>query len=391
MHAAQSAIAYDVAVIGAGPAGATAARQLALRGMRTVVLEKERLPRYKTCGGGIVLRAARTAELPVDSIGQREWNAAELHFHDADLHFVVRREQPILWTTMRADFDARLCDAAIRAGAEIRDATRVVALDTTPAGTRVVTECGDVHARLVVAADGAASRTARWAGWGPLDACIPALEVEARVAPDVLRRFAGAVRFDFGTIPGGYAWTFPKETHLSIGILCARRGRVALRRTLLQYARLLHVPLDAASEWHGALIPIAPRRSFARGGVFVCGDAAGLVDPVTCEGISFALRSGALLADALVESAGDPADAGFLCHASLRGEVRSELRLARVLAEVLYRRMAMRDWMFRRFGAHLCDAMLDVITGARTYRDLLATPKYYGKLLRRSLGSAARR
>ena len=382
---------FDVAVIGAGPAGAAAARHLATRGAQVVLLEKEKLPRYKTCGGGVVLRAARAANLPLEAVRRLALDAAELHFHDTDLHFEVRRERPILWTTMRADFDARLCDAAAAAGAAIRDASGVRALEVTEAGARVRTEHDDVHARFIVAADGATSRTARWAGWGRIDACIPALEVEVEAAPDVLQRFARSVRFDFGTIPGGYAWVFPKSTHLSIGMLCARRGKVALQRTLMQYAQRLRIPLDATAAWHGAVIPLAPRRTFARGCVFVCGDAAGLVDPVTCEGISFALQSGALVARAIAASNGDVAEARILYDASLRREIVSELRLARVLAEVLYRRIALRNWLFRRLGTRSCEAMIDVITGARTYRDLLASPTHYGKLLRASFGRVEQR
>jgi geranylgeranyl reductase family protein len=390
MRGTQTRLRFDVAVVGAGPAGASAARQLAARGARVVLLERERLPRYKTCGGGVVLRAARNADLPPGVPRGRALHTAELHFHDADLHFSVRREGAILWATMRSDLDAGLCAAAARAGAEVRDACNVTSLETERDGVRLHTSNGFVSARFVVAADGAASRTARRAGWRPVDRGVPAIEVELPGDSRAWQRYAHAARFDFGTVPSGYAWVFPKRSHLSIGILRTQRGKVTLRRLLERYASRLHIPLDAQAEWHGALIPLAPRRPLSRGRVLLCGDAAGLVDPVTCEGISHALRSGALVAQAITDAGDRAADAGKRYHAALRRDILPELRRAHVLANVLYRNVALRNWLFRRLGQSLCEAMVDVITGARTYGDLLGSPKSYGKLVGSALQATAR-
>ncbi len=383
MRAAARQTRFDVAIVGAGPAGAAAARLAAARGARVVLLEKQRLPRYKTCGGGVVARAARWADLPSGSLPRRALRTAELHLHDADLHFSVRREDTLLWTIMRADLDAALCDAAAQAGAEIRDECNVLALDDARGIVRLSTTHGALHADFVVGADGANGRVARIAGWEPSGEAIPALEAELPVTRDTLERFASAARFDFGTIPGGYAWVFPKQEHLSVGVLSTRRGAGGLRAVLNDYAARLDLPQPRSGATHGARIPWRVRRPCARGRVFLCGDTAGLVDPVTCEGISYALRSGGLCADALVESAGDAGRAGALYRARLAREILPELRAARALARVLYGPVALRNLLFRRLGPSLCEAMVDVITGEQTYRSLVASPKSYARLLRR--------
>ncbi len=172
---------------------------------------------------------------------------------------------------------------------------------------------------------------------------------------------------------------------------------------LERYARRRGIPLDGAAERRGALIPLQPRAPLARGRVLLCGDAAGLVDPVTCEGISYALRSGQLAARAIAgpfSAAGErprgdgcretgASDACTRYRDAVRDEIVSELRLARLLAHVLYRRVALRNGLFRRLGPSLCEAMVDVIVGARTYRELLASPKSYAKILRRTLARSS--
>jgi flavin-dependent dehydrogenase len=203
----------------------------------------------------------------------------------------------------------------------------------------------------------------------------------------VLERYKGVARFDLGATRRGYAWVFPKREHLSVGILEARRGARDLRAQLDAYLRRIGLGSVSGGERHGALIPLAPRPGgAARGRVLLCGDAAGFVDPVTCEGISYAVRSGQLAARALIEAPEDGVRAAYV--ASLRNDIVPELRLARHLSHIVFGPTRVRDWLFRRVGQSFGELMADIITGRRTYRQLLESPASYAKLAARLLRPA---
>jgi flavin-dependent dehydrogenase len=284
--------------------------------------------------------------------------------------------------TMRAQLDGALIDAAVRAGAELRAPCAFRGIEASADGVRIATDAGPLTARVAIAGDGALSPVARAAGLPDAPAPIPALEAEVRVSDAVRRRF-DAPRFDFGTIDRGYAWVFPKHRHLSVGVLSTRRGRVALHEELERY--LAHVGIEPAEvegvERHGFVIPVAPRSVLARDGVLCVGDAAGLADPVTCEGISWALESGRLAARAFVEHGPSPAAVTRAYVRALRSRVLPELATARLLADVLYRRPRAARFLFRRHGRALCEAMTDVVLGRSTCRSLVRDPRSWLRLL----------
>jgi flavin-dependent dehydrogenase len=192
-----------------------------------------------------------------------------------------------------------------------------------------------------------------------------------RVDDATLDRFARVPRFDVGTVPFGYAWVFPKTAHLSVGVLTTRRGAINLHGQLEEYLRVIGLA-PQSMERHGFVIPVRPRAGpLARERMLLVGDAAGFADPVTAEGISFATQSGKLAADAIVASELDPPRARAAYHAALR-PMLAELRVARMLARLLYEHPRPRRWVFRRVGQRLVEAITDVFMGARTYRGSLA-------------------
>jgi flavin-dependent dehydrogenase len=120
----QSERSFDVAVVGAGPAGASAALALARGGASVALIEKELLPRYKTCGGGLVGRALTALPEGLDLPLEQACVAVEMRFEDDDLRFRVKREEPIVSMVMRADLDRALADAATRDAKRISRTTR---------------------------------------------------------------------------------------------------------------------------------------------------------------------------------------------------------------------------------------------------------------------------
>ena len=245
------------------------------------------------------------------------------------------------------------------------------------------TSRGSWRARFLVAADGATGPTARAAGWTTPLPTVPALEAEVAVPPSVLARYADGARFDLGTPAGGYGWVFPKAEHLSVGVgVFTRHGaRRRLRDELSRYLHAVGLGEGGVMRTRGAPIPVRPRRTAARGRVLLAGDAAGLADPLTGEGISLAIRSGRLAAEALLAARLDPRAAARRYLAALRNDILGELRIARGLAWVLYRQPGLVRRLAPRLGQLAGEALTEVVVGRRTYRSLIGSTRAWRRLL----------
>ena len=374
---------FDVAVVGAGPAGCAAALALAQTGQAVLLLEKATLPRYKTCGGGVLARAFKLLAPNLESVVECRFRSVALNFLGDNLNFVATRPQPMVYMTMRADLDCRLARAAQQAGVQLVEACQVKQVHVQADRVELVSDRGSYRAKFVVAADGVHSTIAKAAGWPELPALAPALEYELYpAAGQDFARFSQMPRFDFNTIDAGYAWVFPKRGHLSVGILSTQRVCPELRIKLAEYLCQLGLEQVGKLERHGYLIPLAPRRGpLARGRVLLAGDAAGLVDPVTAEGISHAILSGQLAATALTEGRLEVQQVGRIYQSLLEEHILRELRAARVLARLLYHHPRIRQTAFCLQGQRLCDFVAGVIMGECGYREALAQPSNYFKFL----------
>jgi geranylgeranyl reductase family protein len=373
---------FDVVVVGAGPAGASAALALAGRGLRVAMVEKAVPPRYKTCGGGVLRRAAALLPLDIRSVVERECHAAELVHHDPGLRFVCRREHPVISMVMRDRFDHLLTQAAQEGGAQLFAGTAVTDVEVTDAAVRLFTRVGEFRARFVISADGANSVVARKLGLPELRNVVPALECEVTLPAGERERLMQTARFDFGFVPAGYAWVFPKRDHLSIGVLTTRRGAANLPDYYRRYLDLLGIGKPLHEEKHGYLIPCEPRRGmFGMPRVMFAGDAAGLADPVTAEGITAGILSGQLAARAIVESGGDATTAARFYRDSLEEKLLRELRVARWLARVLYDWPRLRAGLLSRHGQRLSELITQIVTGETSYTAAIRRPGNYLKLL----------
>jgi geranylgeranyl reductase family protein len=375
---------FDALVVGAGPGGAAAAIALAEGGARVLVVERDRVPRVKICGGGVLARALETVPRSAIAPPDRSVREVEVRLPDLGRGFRVERDEPLVHLTMRDRFDAGLVEAAERAGAVVWTDCRFETLETAPDGAVVHTTRGSVRTRHVVAADGALGPVARAAGWpGPVRGAA-ALEWEVAADPETIERFASCVRFDIGRPAHGYAWVFPKRRHLSIGVLTMRRERAHLPRLLSEYVRDLGIEPRNGTRPCGFPIPCFGRAGgAARGAVLLTGDAAGLADPITAEGISPAMRSGRLAAAAILAHAEDARAVAEAYTRSLEHELAREARAARRVAALLYGAPRLRRAMFAAAGREVCEALTEVIRGRRSYRALTYGASSYGKLLLR--------
>jgi len=236
----------------------------------------------------------------------------------------------------------------------------------------------------VIAADGANSVLARETGRPALRGVVPALEVELTLSAEEMQPLLGAARFDFGFVPAGYAWVFPKRDHLSVGVLTTQRGAANLHEYYRRYLELIGVKGPRQEERHGYLIPCCPRSGlFDVARVFFVGDAAGLADPVTAEGITAGILSGQKAAQAILRGGGDARAALRIYEEDLRRTLLRELRAARWLARVVYDCPRLRRALFMRHGQRLSELVTQIVTGEASYFGALRSPRNYLKLFSR--------
>ncbi|WP_348800337.1 geranylgeranyl reductase family protein [Flavobacterium adhaerens] len=375
---------FDVAIIGSGPAGASAALELSKKGISTVIIEKEILPRYKTCGGGLVFRGRNFIPFDISSIIEKEFYAIDTYFSNTNLKFTTAKNQPIISMVMRDSFDNLIVEKAKENGVTLLQNHKVI--DITFGTTQTIhTSEGDVSAKFIIAGDGALSPIAKIAGWKETRTIIPALEYEIKVPQADFDRLSQNVRFDVDAIPHGYGWCFPKKNHLSVGVavLTKAKSTIDLKKYYASYLKTLGITEITHEEAHGFVIPVSPRTDkFVQKNVLLIGDAAGLADPIVAEGISNSILSGILAAQSIIESNLDPSKTAELYQEKLEQTILPEIKTGIVLAKLFYEKKVLRNIFIKKYGQHLSDAMTDVFMGLRTY------PKDYKMAIRRRLKNA---
>jgi geranylgeranyl reductase family protein len=322
---------YDVAVVGAGPAGSSAARAAAEAGARVVVLDRAAFPRYKTCGGGLI--GPSLAALPGKPPARAEITRVSLSLAGGRRRTRSVAE-PCLQMVTRAELDEWLLTRAAEAGAEVRVPCRVRSVDDDV----LETDAGAIRAAVVVAADGTSSRLAHDVGVRLAHVDL-GLEVELDAGP-LAGEWADRVHLDWGPIPGSYAWVFPKGDTLTVGVIAARGAGEATRGYLRDFVRWVGLERLPVVHESGHLTRCrTPTSPLGRGRVLLAGDAAGLLEPWTREGISFAVRSGALAGSA---AAAGPSGAVERYRAALSAELLPEM----AAGERCRRAFEARPWAF---------------------------------------------
>jgi geranylgeranyl reductase family protein len=292
---------FDAVVVGAGPAGSTSAFRLARAGARVLLTDKARFPRDKPCGGGLTVRALRLLPFSVAPVVEDEVDVFELGL-GYRRRFERRTREPLVVMTQRRRLDAFLVEQAQEAGAELREGAKIsfspLAVDGEP-----------IEATALVGADGVNGATAKSLG---LDGHHHEVALEANVpyGPVVRSRYARRVVIEFGVVPGGYGWVFPKSDHVNVGVGGWLHQGPRLRAHLARLCREHRIPVDAVRDVRGYRLPLRrPGSPAASGRVALIGDAAGLVDPVSGDGIYEAFLSAQLAAEATLDiRAGRTAD-----------------------------------------------------------------------------------
>ncbi|CAG1002443.1 MAG: geranylgeranyl reductase [Candidatus Methanoperedens nitroreducens] len=365
---------YDAIVAGLGPAGATAAYEISKKGFNVLALDKQKHPRYKPCGGGLTAKIEKILEPDFKSVVERIIYKVNFTYKGTgDIRAVSRH--PIVYMVMRDVFDNFLVEKARAAGAEIHEQEKVTHVEEEKDSVIVMTEKNMYSSKLLIGADGVNGIVARSLGLKPKKRTAVLIEGEVKVKEKVFNRVSEEIQFDFGSVPYGYGWIFPKADHLSLGVGGLKE---MIKNPKPYYSGFLsdqYILDDIESERKfGYTIPIFDGESKIAGfRTMLVGDAAALVDPFLAEGIYYAVRSGQIAAE--VASAvlhGNTTTASY--HKRIAQEIYPEFQYARKIGMVFYTFPKLGYELLKRYP-EFYELIFDIVRGEASYEQLLGKMK----------------
>jgi geranylgeranyl reductase family protein len=289
---------FDALIVGAGPAGSTAAYRLSREGASVLLVDRATFPRDKPCGGGLTMRAVRQLPFSVEPVV--EDRATRFTFGlDFKHHFERTTDEPLVLLTQRSRLDNFLAERAAEAGADFRDGVTLELLSDA-VEARVAGE--KIAASTLICADGANGHTARAAGLEDDRDYGVALEGNVPHSAVDPERYRGRLFLELGVLPGGYGWVSPNGDHINVGVGGWAKEAPTLRAELSRFCRAYELDESKLENVRGYRLPLLkPTTTLARGRVALVGDAAGLVDPLSGDGIYEALFSAKLVTGATLD------------------------------------------------------------------------------------------
>jgi len=368
---------FDVIIVGAGPAGSLLAYYLAIHNINALIIDKKKLPRNKICGGGLTRRSMNTLPFDVSEVIESYTRSVSISVHNR-IFFHHTSTFPIMGMVMRDKFDCFLLKKAMDRGATLMDETAFRSMTPESGLLNVKASKGIFKSKILVGADGVHSRVAKALELNTTHRRMVGLESEIYVdRKNIFHIFVNSAEFDFGIIPEGYGWIFPKKDHLSIGVVTLKKNIDGMKQHLYRYLeskKLLDNSTIMSSK--GWMIPYGTSTEMllANEKGLLVGDAAGLTDPITGEGIFFALKE-AEIASQIILGNMVKGESLYKYNAAI-GSLRNDLAYALKLQKLLYKIPQISYKLLKIYGAQLGKEFMDIINGDTTYCTL------YKKLFR---------
>ncbi|HUL20207.1 MAG TPA: geranylgeranyl reductase family protein [Thermodesulfobacteriota bacterium] len=374
---------YDVIVVGGGPGGSTAARLCAKAGVKTLLIEKERLPRYKPCGGCLSAKTVRLLGFDLGPVIENTVYGAKFTYCSKD-PFFIESKNPIAFLVMRDRFDQVLIDRALEAGTKVLDGERVTKVEEEVDGVSVELTSGmKLRCQVLIGADGSESIVARFLSLRPKKngGYGVAVESETPFNPSVPfpKEEFQFVHLDFGRVPNGYGWVFPKKEWLSIGIggMFRESEKMNPRHYFKSFVKeLSYISEGKTGKVIGHRLPsfYDENQKVSRGRFLLVGDAAHLMDPLQGEGIYYAVRSGMLAAEAILEWKKDGTTPSDYYQKAVRLDICENLKWALRLSHIVFRFTKLAYGTLKRYP-ELGEIYIQVLEGSETYQGFVTKVK----------------
>ncbi|HWR27222.1 MAG TPA: geranylgeranyl reductase family protein [Candidatus Thermoplasmatota archaeon] len=310
---------YDVTIVGAGPAGSTTAKFLAEKGFKTLLLDKEKFPREKPCGGGLPIRVLQRFPYVINDNIIEAYSSSGTIFSPSLQHQIeINKNTPIIAMVLRKKFDFELVKFAIEAGAIFQEATPASAVRISNDTAQVTLDLGrKIDSEIIVGADGVNSTLVRNMGLRASRTekgiCIlQEFEVDEKIMDEYFKKSRHCYIHSRFKSASGYGWVFPKKEHLNIGFGIINMDKNQQPKhnllnwyqdyiTLLKEKNLIPQHLKETPVKGGALLTHPLEKTYADRFLLV-GDAAGFINPLTGEGIYYAMVSGQIAAEIITEA-----------------------------------------------------------------------------------------
>lgn len=324
---------YDVIIIGAGPAGSYAAYILAKSKIKVLVIDKYSFPRYKPCAGGLTAKTFNSFDFPISKEVKYSTNTVVTSYKNQIFHNISGNK---ILTKMveRKEFDDFLIKKAVDSGATFLDGTKVTEVTWENAEFSVKTDREFFRCKYLIGADGTNSIVNRTFNIVERDLYGFAVEINCPVSKDNIRKFN--MTFDFGTVPNGYLWIFPKDEYVCVGVYTTNKKMKNIQKYLIDYIEKLGL-VPESENFKGHVIPYYGINY--KQPDFPCvlvGDAAGFGEYWTGEGIYYAVKSGTIAAEVISSSI----KSGIFDHQTLQRRYQKEiirgLKLAYYIGKFFY-------------------------------------------------------